>query len=394
MKYVLKHKNINVLIIEIDDFAKITKIHEVINENHVPISIKYQNEEKEKSINSWLKNRAIPFGREKVQDILSFLNLKYPQQLLLKSLGLSLSDCYWICPQNQSNSLKWESINLYINTFSDDMGNVLFGDKMHKEINILSPDNSTAGWLKKRWIKKDNKTYLLKAGSYDEQQEPYNEVIATRIMKRLNINHIPYDICYEQSKKDDNHYAYSTCDNFTSLDAEFIPAYDILEHYEKGNKKSNELTDYNYTIQCYKKLGVPNAEEEINKMLVVDYLIANIDRHSNNFGVLRNPDTLEIIGVAPIFDSGTAMWMYEDTYDLANESKPFFSFHSEQIRLVKNFHWLNLELLDGIIEEISDILQPDLAIFKNGLDAERRDYILQKFAENLEQLKIHIPNNT
>lgn len=39
-------------------------------------------------------------------------------------------------------------------------------------------------------------------------------------------------------------------------------------------------------------------------MIVLDYLIVNEDRHQNNFGVVRNAETLEYLGAAPIYDSG------------------------------------------------------------------------------------------
>ena len=42
-------------------------------------------------------------------------------------------------------------------------------------------------------------------------------------------------------------------------------------------------------------------------MIVLDYVIANEDRHFNNFGVLRNAETLEWLGFAPIYDSGSSL---------------------------------------------------------------------------------------
>jgi|GEM_PF-5755159 len=40
-------------------------------------------------------------------------------------------------------------------------------------------------------------------------------------------------------------------------------------------------------------------------MIVFDYLILNEDRHFCNIGAIRNAITLEWLGIAPIFDSGT-----------------------------------------------------------------------------------------
>lgn len=42
------------------------------------------------------------------------------------------------------------------------------------------------------------------------------------------------------------------------------------------------------------------------RMLVLDYIMGNTDRHTNNFGLIRSPDTQEWMGLALIFDSGTS----------------------------------------------------------------------------------------
>lgn len=41
---------------------------------------------------------------------------------------------------------------------------------------------------------------------------------------------------------------------------------------------------------------------------MTDFILTNTDRHLNNFGVLRDTNTLSFIGMAPIFDSGNAMF--------------------------------------------------------------------------------------
>ena len=43
-------------------------------------------------------------------------------------------------------------------------------------------------------------------------------------------------------------------------------------------------------------------------MMILDYLICNQDRHFGNFGAIRDAVTLEWVGFAPIFDSGTSLW--------------------------------------------------------------------------------------
>nr|WP_245746201.1 hypothetical protein [Evansella caseinilytica] len=68
------------------------------------------------------------------------------------------------------------------------------------------------------------------------------------------------------------------------------------------------MSVYQHYINCCDALGIPGIVNALDRMIVVDYLIANEDRHQNNFGVIRNTETLESIGAAPIYDSGSSLW--------------------------------------------------------------------------------------
>ncbi|MEJ9164849.1 hypothetical protein P4I20_30580 [Paenibacillus graminis] len=107
-------------------------------------------------------------------------------------MGLSLSDQYWIRPFDAE--INWSDINFFDNAFSDDVGNVLFGKGSSGEMGLMSPDNTSDDWLKKKWAIMDGKLCLVKGGSGATQQEPYNEVLASRIMERLGIYRVPYTL--------------------------------------------------------------------------------------------------------------------------------------------------------------------------------------------------------
>lgn len=49
--------------------------------------------------------------------------------------------------------------------------------------------------------------------------------------------------------------------------------------------------------------------EAVDRMIILDYLIANEDRNQNNFSAIRNVETLEWIGATPIYDSGSSLWL-------------------------------------------------------------------------------------
>ncbi|MCR5776733.1 MAG: hypothetical protein K6G84_04840 [Lachnospiraceae bacterium] len=54
--------------------------------------------------------------------------------------------------------------------------------------------------------------------------------------------------------------------------------------------------------------------------IMTDYLISNTDRHMNNIAIMRNPDTLELLGFAPIYDSGNSMF-YNVPYEKLDSVK-------------------------------------------------------------------------
>lgn len=44
----------------------------------------------------------------------------------------------------------------------------------------------------------------------------------------------------------------------------------------------------------------------LDYLLAFDFIMVNTDRHFGNFGAVRNIETLEWLGPAPVFDSGTS----------------------------------------------------------------------------------------
>ena len=77
-----------------------------------------------------------------------------------------------------------------------------------------------------------------------------------------------------------------------------------------------------------------------------------------NFGFICNADTLQWLGFAPIFDSGTSLWYNEPTTKVGYEGvtcMPFKKTHAEQIKLVQNFASLDMSRLSSIENEIVGI---------------------------------------
>lgn len=356
-QYILMHKQIPVAELELDTASGvIVSIGRVHDKAHVPVGISVRGENIDRcALNEWWRGRAIPASRSGIRDALLELKISDTQLLLEKCLGFSLSDQYWICPKG--SALRWEQVNFFENPFSEDLGNILFGKGMDSDcISLMSPDNTSDGWLKKKWAIIDGKRCLVKGGSGATQQEPYNEVLASQIMERLHIPHVAYSLLIEDD------YPYSVCEDFITSDTELISAWHIMQ----TAKKANHVSVYRHYLDCCERLGIPNVVVATNQMLVLDYLIVNEDRHLNNFGAVRRADTLEYVGVAPIYDSGTSLW-FDKPLGLINTGtkvvcKPFKSSHEEQIKLVTDFDWLDFSALSGLDEELREIVRGSLFV--------------------------------
>ena len=64
----------------------------------------------------------------------------------------------------------------------------------------------------------------------------------------------------------------------------------------KAFKKRNDISEYEFYIDCCEKLGISDIRQNLEKMIVLDYILGNEDRHLNNFGLIRNAVKLDWCG--------------------------------------------------------------------------------------------------
>lgn len=375
------HKDIPVADLTLDEAtSSIQRVDELLHGEHLPVGIPVQHGVADRAaLNEWWEDRSIPASRSGLREALETLGVASSKLLLSRCYGLSLSDHYWIKPAG--SGLTWSQVNFFENSFSEDVGDALFGTPVRKEgFDFSSPDNTSDGFLKKRWKIIDGKRCLIKAGSPPFQQQPFNEVIASRMADRWGIPHIPYTLLW------DDGLPYSVCEDFVTPDTELVPAWRVMQTQKKGNQTSV----YQHYRNCCEKLGVPGTTHALDQMLVLDYLIANEDRHFNNFGLLRNPDTLEWLGPAPIYDSGSSLGYDKLTPQIRSgrnvTCKPFKKTHQDQLRLVISFDWLDFAKLDGVDQDIREVFVGA----EEFIDKERLEAIVASVNQRIQMLETFI----
>lgn len=367
MEYLLMHKKIEVAEFAIDEtHGGISSVGKLYNPEHFPPGVFDNGNTNIKELNNWWRGRSVPASRDGLREALDKLGESDIMPLVIKSYGLSLSDHYWVKPQG--HDIKWDDVNFFDNDFSEDIGKLLFGGEIHDKVDFRSPDNTSDGWLKKRWKISDGERILLKGGSNPYQQEPFNEVIASRFMKRLGIDCVSYNIVWQDG------YPYSVCTDFITKDTELIPA----KRQMKIKKQPNHENAYKHFVSCCAGVGL-DAVPFLDRMLTVDYIIANEDRHFNNFGVLRNPETLEFIAFAPIYDSGTSLCYNRNERRFNHyESKPFYTDTNRQLALITSFDWFDKDTAYSIMGDIEEVLSESV---DNGFMTVERVQHLKEFVD-------------
>lgn len=354
MKCILMNKNTKVLSADYQpSLGVFTDIYDIYNIDFAPVILKnVYNKEKDLKIvlSNWFKGRGIPLWRDDLDLLLAKLNISAPAELLDKAFGLSLSDQYWIKPYD--SKIEYKDINFFEHNFNDaEFTDATFSNstKTSTKISLISPNNTTDGRLKKTWIIENGKRYLLKGGYKNEVLQPFNEALASMISSRLGFNHVTYTLEVIKDK------IVSKCECFINENTELVSAYQILYN---NCDKDNAYETY---ISLLEKHGIKDARSSLEDMFILDYIMLNEDRHLNNFGIIRDVQTLNWISTAPIFDTGESLNIidYSDEEVIINGDGRFFynvSNFDNILDNIKNLKKYDLNKLDGICEEFDELL--------------------------------------
>ena len=98
VRLTLMHRDFEVAEFEVDEATgSIGSNIKVLDRLHMPPGtiVKQQFLDKH-GFSRWWIGRCIPMSRTGVRDLLDPLGISLPSQLLTKSMGLSLSDSYWV----------------------------------------------------------------------------------------------------------------------------------------------------------------------------------------------------------------------------------------------------------------------------------------------------------
>lgn len=253
----------------------------VVNADLMPMYLKYNQD-----ADRWLASRAIDHRRPNSRLLKKALRLVEKDDIssVLHVNGAKITDNYWI--REVGSNLTYSDIK-----FSDDYfsnlalkGNYDSFNRAANSKRSKTPELTNVGSFEKCWKLRDGKWWMYKKASHDEM---FSELFVYELGCALGMNMAVYqrgEACIK------------------SLD--FTEAARV--NFEPASTFMGDNEDYFDVVKALEKI-CPKAIPDYIRMIFMDTICANPDRHTNNFGLLRDIKTGDLIGFAPNYDNNMAL---------------------------------------------------------------------------------------
>ena len=253
----------------------------VINSDLLPLYLKRISD-----ADSWLATRAIDSHRSNSRLLKKALRLAERDDIstVISVNGVTITDNYWI--KELDSDLKYEDVRFKNDFFSNLAlkGSYNSFNSASKRKDTRTPELTNIGSYEKCWKLRNGEWWMYKKANHSEM---FSELFVYCLGKAQNMNMAYYE-------RGDGYV--KTLDFTRNAEVNFEPAAAFMgddEDYEAVIKKLQEI--------C------PKAIPDYIRMIFLDTVAANPDRHTFNFGLLRDVNNGKLLGLAPNFDNNMAL---------------------------------------------------------------------------------------
>ena len=234
----------------------------------------------------WLKSRAIDNKRANSRLLKKALRLENKDDIstVIHVNAATITDNYWIRPIG--STLTYADVKFDNDYFASLAlkGNYDSFNKAASGGHTKSPELTNVGSFEKCWKLKDGKWWMHKKATLSEM---FSELFIYELGTALGMNMARYEKGTGCIKSLD----------FTSQGS---------VNFEPASAFMGDNEDYLDVIEALEGI-CPEAIPDYIKLIFMDTICANPDRHTNNFGLMRDVKNGKLLGLAPNYDNNMAL---------------------------------------------------------------------------------------
>jgi hypothetical protein len=248
----------------------------------------------------WCANRVVTMSRANFKVLFNSLGIQqvdvstYKACVALEQYAQSLNDSYWVYLFDGKPIPKWSTISFRHNELNVKIAELALGEIQGRapwktQECLRTADLATGGLFPKGWFRDTaNNVWLYKSSLYFKQGENRSgvveEISASRILECFNIYG---KVDYSGVAYGNGYYVRSKL--MTSENLGIVHAWQVARKF-------------NFSVPDLISFTKEKCIREYAQMMVVDYLLANIDRHLSNWGFWQDMITGDLCGLHDLYD--------------------------------------------------------------------------------------------
>lgn len=312
------------------------------NETLLPLYLK-----RTKDIEGWLASRAIDSHRTNSRLLKKVLRLHTTDdvQTTLAVNAATITDSYWFKPKGS----EYEYVDIrFKDNYFDQLA--LRGDPDSFSIKpSRTPELTNTGSFEKCWKLIDGQWWMYKSGNKNEY---ISELLICKLGEKLGLPTAHYE-----------------------MDKDYIRSRDFTQggtvNFESMRSLADDNDDYTHCFSILYDISEDLAKQYL-LLIWMDSVCFNMDRHTDNFGFIKDSKTGEILSLAPNYDNNIALIARGYPNDISRENDGLIRFFEEFITHCEKAKGLmrritlpiiTTEMIDECIDEIP--FQTDREFLRN-----------------------------
>lgn len=325
---------------------------EIINQGLLPLYLKRNG-----SLETWIASRAIDTHRPHSRLIKRILRLSAADdcEIALKVNAATITDNWWV-KRPDEKGLEYKDVRFSVNYF-DNLA--LKGDPDSIErinnremLTSRSPELTNIGSFEKCWKLENHEWWLYKLSN---ELQTFSELFIFEMGSKLG-----FDMAYFEKWESGT----KTLDFTENAKYDFEPAFSLV----------GEDVDYIKNYAAIRAVG-PELADEYLDILACDALFFNFDRHTHNYGFLRDSETGLFLKMAPNFDNNLALVAngYPSDISIKRKNDLFINDFLDLLEQTNNSYYLPVlteSMIDDALERVGMNVQNETikAFVLNGYD--------------------------